>query len=105
MSILKKLIVVMSLFIPAVGFSAAATQLQNYLSQYQTFSASFTEKTLSSRGALVATSHGSMWLQRPNKFRWTTQTPTHQVIVGDGRYLWIYNVDLMQVTKQKYMGV
>lgn len=42
-----------------------------------------------------------MDLQRPGKFRWSIKTPSTQLIVADGNYLWIYDADLEQVTKQK----
>lgn len=44
---------------------------------------------------------GKMALLRPGKFRWETQQPTQQLIIANGRYAWVYDVDLEQVTKQK----
>ena len=42
-----------------------------------------------------------MALQRPGKFRWEVRQPNQQRIIADGRYLWIYDADLEQVTKQR----
>jgi len=43
---------------------------------------------------------GHMALQRPGKFRWEITQPNRQIIIADGQYLWIYDVDLEQATRQ-----
>ncbi|MBL1276238.1 MAG: outer membrane lipoprotein chaperone LolA [Ectothiorhodospiraceae bacterium] len=42
-------------------------------------------------------SRGTLLLQRPGKFRWDYKLPYPQLIIADGRQLWIYDVDLEQV--------
>jgi chaperone LolA len=37
-------------------------------------------------------------MQRPGKFRWDYLSPYEQVIVADGKKLWVYDKDLEQVT-------
>jgi outer membrane lipoprotein carrier protein len=41
---------------------------------------------------------GSMQLQRPNKFRWDYDKPYEQQIVSDGKQVFLYDIDLQQVT-------
>ena len=36
---------------------------------------------------------------RPGLFRWEYSKPYKQTIVGDGEHIWLYDVDLKQVTK------
>lgn len=43
---------------------------------------------------------GKMSLSRPGKFRWEIEQPTQQLIIATNRYIWIYDIDLEQVTKQ-----
>jgi outer membrane lipoprotein carrier protein len=44
------------------------------------------------------TSSGVFAFQRPARFRFEYQRPYPQVLVGDGTTLWVYDVDLAQVT-------
>ena len=39
-----------------------------------------------------------MVLARPDRFRWRYSEPYEQVIVSDGKAVWIYDADLKQVT-------
>ena len=50
------------------------------------------------RSAPLQTETGSLSLKRPNRFRWTYEEPTELTIVADGTQLWIYDVELAQVT-------
>jgi len=43
-------------------------------------------------------SSGLFSFQRPSRFRFEYQRPYPQVLVGDGTTLWVYDVDLAQVT-------
>lgn len=47
------------------------------------------------------TSIGSFEFQRPNRFRFVYKKPFEQSIVADGQTLWLYDVDLNQVTARK----
>lgn len=58
----------------------------------------FTQVVTSPDGKRVRKSTGSLEFQRPNKFRFTYQTPAEQVIVGDGQKVWLWDADLNQVT-------
>ncbi len=46
-------------------------------------------------------SSGTFEFQRPGKFRFDYQKPFAQTIVADGKTLWLYDVDLNQVTERK----
>ena len=46
-----------------------------------------------------------MQFVRPGKFRWAYQKPYEQLIVGDGKKFWMYDVDLNQVTVKKLDAV
>jgi len=49
-------------------------------------------------------SHGSFEFQRPGRFRWTYSAPYEQLIVSDGKSLYLFDKDLNQVTKKKLAG-
>lgn len=44
-------------------------------------------------------SSGSFQILRPGLFKWVYQKPYQQEIVGDGQSIWLYDVDLKQVTQ------
>ncbi|MDO4640567.1 MAG: outer membrane lipoprotein chaperone LolA [Neisseria sp.] len=45
------------------------------------------------------TASGVFQIRRPGLFRWEYTKPYKQTIVGDGKTIWLYDVDLKQVTK------
>nr|MDP2190284.1 outer membrane lipoprotein chaperone LolA [Rhodoferax sp.] len=49
----------------------------------------------------VKTSSGSFEFSRPNRFKFIYKKPFEQSIVADGQTLWLYDVDLNQVTARK----
>lgn len=81
--------------------SEIATKLDQLLQKTSTFQASFTQTTISENNSIVQKSSGTVQFQRPGKFRWETLKPTHQVIVTNNQWLWIYDIDLKQVTKRQ----
>lgn len=83
----------------------AANDLAAILSKYKTLQADFTQITYDSNGAKIQTTNGNMALLRPGYFRWETLTPTKQIILTDGKNLWVYDVDLEQVTIQPMQQV
>jgi outer membrane lipoprotein carrier protein len=72
--------------------------LHQYLGKIQSFQAHFHETVVNERGDLLRETEGQLAWQRPGKFRWHTQTPTQQLIVADSQNLWIYDIDLAQLT-------
>ena len=51
--------------------------------------------------AKVKTSSGTFEFSRPNKFKFLYKKPFEQTIVADGTTLWLFDVDLNQVTARK----
>ena len=47
------------------------------------------------------TSSGTFEFLRPNRFKFVYRKPFEQTIVADGQTLWLYDVDLNQVTARK----
>ena len=78
----------------------AALELTQLLNGFSTFQAQFTQTTSDVTHQVLQQSSGTMMLMRPGRFRWETQNPTHQIVITDGKTLWIYDADLKQATKQ-----
>lgn len=52
------------------------------------------------KAARSKTSSGTFEFQRPGRFKFVYQKPFEQTIVADGKTLWLYDVDLNQVTQR-----
>ncbi|STY93298.1 outer membrane lipoprotein chaperone LolA [Moraxella bovis] len=76
----------------------AVTNLNHLLKNTKSMTANFSQTTKAS-GKSQSFS-GSMALERGNKFRWDTKSPSEQLIVANGSTMWVYDKDLQQVTKQ-----
>lgn len=72
--------------------------LDYFFNETEGFTARFEQSVYGERSQPVQQSAGTMVLQRPGLFRWDYVKPFHQVIVGDGGKVWIYDEDLAQVT-------
>lgn len=79
---------------------SAAHELARYLNHFHTFQARFVQKTVDHQQHFLQSSQGTMILVRPGRFRWDTMSPSRQIVVTDGKTLWIYDIDLKQVTRQ-----
>ena len=53
------------------------------------------------QAARAKTSSGTFEFYRPGRFRFVYKKPFEQTIVADGQTLWLYDVDLNQVTARK----
>lgn len=76
-------------------------ELKSLLGGLNSFQARFEQVVHDHSGATIQSSRGQVALQRPGKFRWYIEQPTKQLILADGKNLWIYDIDLEQVTKRK----
>lgn len=85
-----------------IQFPASAAdgkaQLDRFFSGLNTLQANFKQTVYSARLEPTQTAEGVFKMSRPGKFRWDYQLPYEQLIVADGKKLWIYDVDLEQVT-------
>ncbi|WP_305856158.1 outer membrane lipoprotein chaperone LolA [Balneatrix alpica] len=73
---------------------------QRILAQHKTLSAEFYQVVADANGRPLQQTTGRVDLQKPDRFRWETDEPFAQLLVSDGRYLWLFDKDLEQVTKQ-----
>lgn len=98
---MKKIIIVLLLVWGQVAFCEdAAPALQNKLNAIRTMSATFSQ-VITAKKRKISNSSGTMALSRPGRFRWQTKSPMPQLVIADGKHLWIYDVDLEQVTVKK----
>ena len=94
-----RLITLIFLLIPAQVLGGAIEELQNFVNQSDSGQSTFVQRVYDSTGALVQESSGDLKFSRPGKFKWHYFEPYEQLLVGDGEFLWVYDLDLMQVTR------
>ena len=102
---MPRLIVVFFLLVSGAKADAAATQdLSRFFNQVQRYSARFDQVVLDEALNPIQESSGNLWIERPGKFRWQYTTPYVQHVVGDGKQVWVYDVDLKQAAVRRMEG-
>jgi len=92
------------LLLAALCLSASAlaesedNELRSFFSNMQSLKADFSQQVFGPRQQLLQDSTGLVIVQRPGKFRWDYNKPFQQHIVADGKKLWLYDVDLEQIS-------
>ncbi len=76
----------------------ACKRLNLALKNLDNLTAIFKQTVLDDNKKVVQQSSGKLAIQRPGKFSWIYTAPYEQQIVADGDELWVYDVDLDQVT-------
>lgn len=72
--------------------------LNYFFSEIHTFEARFGQIVLDESLTEIDNSEGQIWIQRPGRFRWNYAPPDAQEIVGDSVNVWIYDIELEQVS-------
>lgn len=65
----------------------------------------FEQVVISPEGAVIESSAGEVWLQRPDLFRWSVGGDFPELIVADGAFVWMYDESLDQVTVRDQSGL
>ena len=102
---MRQLIAMIFMMVATTAAHASATQdLQRFFNKVQRYSAQFDQVVLDEGMNPIQESSGSLWIERPGKFRWDYAAPYEQHIVGDGKEIWVYDVELKQVAVRRMQG-
>ncbi|MCB1789396.1 MAG: outer membrane lipoprotein carrier protein LolA [Gammaproteobacteria bacterium] len=93
------LFIVLTLGQGAVFAGAGRDALDGFLDGLTTLQAKFEQSVLDTENATTGRMYGLFLLERPGHFRWDYVAPTKQVILADGRDVWIIEEELNQVTR------
>ncbi len=89
----------------AQAWADGLESLENFVKTVKSGKAEFTQTVTAlprdGQAAKPRASGGSFEFQRPNRFKFSYKKPFEQLIVADGQTLWLYDVDLNQVTSRK----
>ncbi|PWG62410.1 outer membrane lipoprotein chaperone LolA [Sediminicurvatus halobius] len=95
---MHRLLLLLALLPLAAGASDPVSTLESYFSEVETLRGEFLQETTDEAGTVIEEAEGTFVIARPQRFRWHYETPYEQLIVADGERLWVYDVDLRQVT-------
>jgi outer membrane lipoprotein carrier protein len=103
----------LALAVAAPAAAALPATLQSFVSGLSTYTAEFEQQVQDAHGQSVARGRGTLWVQRPGRFRWDYRPVaaagvggaaggvgdnSGQLLLADGRNLWLYERDLAQAT-------
>lgn len=83
---------------PLAVASPGLDSLRFFFNEIDTFEANFGQEVLDESLQAVDSGRGKVLIKRPGLFSWDYEPPEAQKIVGDGDRVWIYDVELEQVT-------
>jgi len=75
--------------------------LGSFLDDVRSFRADFEQRLWTADGRLVEISSGYVAVKRPRQFRWIYTDPIETELVTDGSIVWMYDVDIAQVTRSR----
>jgi len=85
----------------AVSLPASAASsvelLKRFLSSVDAYSAEFEQVVLDENLRQIDDASGTLTILRPGRFRWDYNPPAEQQIIGDGKKVWLYDLELKQV--------
>ena len=95
------LLVVVCLSITA-NAETAAQRLHLLLKPMHSLSADFTQQIMGQNNNQLQRLTGNLSLKKPNQLRWNVLAPMPQLVISDGKLVWLYDPDLEQVVIQSF---
>ena len=92
----------LSLTVNAAVTQTAAQELHQLLKPINSLSADFTQQIKGHNNRELQLLNGNLSLKKPNQLRWNVLAPMPQLIVSDGKLVWLYDPDLEQVVIQSF---
>ncbi|KPK52235.1 MAG: hypothetical protein AMS22_09555 [Thiotrichales bacterium SG8_50] len=68
-----------------------AEYLHRFFTTVNSVQAQFSQVVLDEALNTIQESAGTLYIERPNKFRWDYDAPFKQEIVADGKQIWVYD--------------
>jgi outer membrane lipoprotein carrier protein len=106
---IQKIAVCWLAFHSAFAVASGLDSLEAFVKTAKTGHAEFTQVVTApakeGQAARNKTSSGTFDFSRPSRFKFVYRKPFEQTIVADGQTLWLYDLDLNQVTSRKQSAV
>jgi outer membrane lipoprotein carrier protein len=103
-SSLRRYLVAATLVCASVGsasaWAGARDELNRFSQGLKGLNGQFSQQVFDSKGKVKETTSGRVALSAPRQFRWEYIKPHEQLIIADGKNVWVYEKDLEQATKR-----
>lgn len=86
--------------VAGTAFAGARDDLTTFTKGLKGLDGQFSQQVFDANGKHKETSTGRVALSAPRLFRWEYVKPYEQLIVADGKAVWVYDPDLQQATKR-----
>lgn len=98
---IRPTLIAAALLLVAQGAQAGAReQLQAFTQGLKGLDGQFSQQVFDQRGKQKEASSGRVAVSAPRLFRWEYAKPYPQLIVADGKTVWVYDPDLQQASKR-----
>ncbi len=100
----KQILLLLLILSTHVHSGTATTDVARFIAQVQqvkSFVANFKQTTKDKQGKVLQTLEGVLQVKRPSKINWQTKPPFEQLVISDGELVWVYDMDLEQVSIRK----
>jgi len=98
----RRYLVAATLVVASVGsasaWAGARDELNRFTQGLKGLDGQFSQQVFDSKGKIKETTSGRVALSAPRLFRWEYLKPHEQLIVADGKKVWVYEPDLEQAT-------
>ncbi len=84
--------------VSVAAYADGIEDLRHFYSNTHAMRARFEQTVFDQKGRKLQAVAGTMLLSRPNKFRWDYNKPYEQQIISDGQQVFLFDIDLQQVT-------
>lgn len=98
----RLLAALLALLVLPVQAGPGQDRLSAFYEGAQTIHARFQQEVTGPDGNVQEESAGEVWIRRPDRFRWSYESPYEQEIVGNGETVQLYDPDMEQVTVRPY---
>ena len=98
MTFIIRLIVIATLLTAGAVHAGGRESLNSFTKGLKGLDGQFNQQVFDSKGKRKETSSGRVALSAPRLFRWEYVKPYPQLIVADGKKVWVYDPDLKQVS-------
>ncbi|SHE67760.1 outer membrane lipoprotein chaperone LolA [Thermomonas hydrothermalis] len=98
--VLGSALLLLALGVTGTAWAGAREALQAFTAGLKGLDGQFRQQVFDARGRPKESTQGRVALAAPNRLRWEAQAPYAQLVLADGRTVWVYEPDLNQVSKR-----
>lgn len=85
-------------FTQSVFANTDSELLQSKIAKFTLIHADFTQQVINPEGQIIQESAGELSISRPGNFHWQVTKPEPELIVSNGKDMWLFNPFIEQVT-------